>query len=298
VPTGIFTGSFQIATAIAAPLLTFLMLSFGWRWMFLLMGVAGLVAGAAWFTFYRDPDAVTLSPEELAYLQGDSSRTIKPPMTFARWRRLLGLRTTLGVLFGFIGYNYMDTIYRVWLPGYLEIQHHLSIGSTGLVATIPLTCAILGSLSGGLFADTLARRGFSPLNAGRIPCIVGTTVLAVATVVLAFVDNLAAAVACLSIASWAGHMSGSSAWVLVTAAAPPESIGSLGGMHNCVGSTAGAIGTIATGYIVEASGSFFLALMVGTVVAVVAAIVYVVVPNRPIDRSQLDVSHPAALAAT
>jgi MFS family permease len=287
-PTGMFTGSFQFATAIAAPLLTWLMLSFGWRAMFMLMGLAGIVSGTLWFAFYRDPGAVALADDERAYLREGNPVGPAQQMTFGRWRRLLTLRTTWGVLVGFVGYNYLDAIYRVWLPGYLEIEHHLSIARTGLVATIPLTCAVLGSLSGGTFADLLARRGFSPMNSARIPCIIGTVSLALATLALVAVGSLPAAVVFLSIASWGGHMSGSAAWVLVTAAAPQEAIGSLGGMHNCVGSTAGAIASIVTGFIVEATGSFFLALLIGLGVAVVAAVVYLVVPRTPIDPRQLD----------
>jgi MFS family permease len=297
IPTATFTGSFQIATAFAAPLLTWLMLSLSWRWMFLIMGIAGLVAGSAWFIFYRDPGKVPLDEEDHVYLTQDG-KSSNGPMTFARWRRLLGLRTTWGVLLGFIGYNYLDTIYRVWLPGYLEIQHHLSIARTGVVATIPLTCAILGSFCGGGFADFLARRGLSPINAGRIPCIVGTSVLVLATIALAFVGDLTLAVIFLSLASWAGHMSGSSAWVLVGAAAPPSAIGSLGGMHNCVGSTAGALAAIITGYIVQITGSFFLALIIGTFVAFVAALAYVILPGRPIEPEQLDAQAPVAFSAT
>ncbi len=297
IPTATFTGSFQIATAIAAPLLTWLMLTLNWRWMFLIMGLAGLVAGTAWFAFYRDPEAVPLDAADRAYLAQDS-RPAGAPMTFARWRRLLGLRTTWGVLLGFIGYNYLDTIYRVWLPGYMEIQHHLSIARTGILATIPLTCAILGSFCGGGLADYLARRGASPLNAGRIPCIIGTTVLVLATLALAYVDTLVLAIVFLSLASWAGHMSGSSAWVLVGAVAPASAIGSLGGMHNCVGSTAGALAAIITGYVVQVTGSFFPALLIGTGVAVVAALAYVILPGRVIEPEQLDAQTPAALAAT
>jgi len=294
-PTAMFTGSFQVATAIAAPVLTALMLAFGWRTMFVIMGVAGIVSGSLWFAFYRDPATVTLAEDEQTYLRDGKPAVTQHLMTFARWRRLLTLRTTWGVLLGFIGYNYLDAIYRYWLPGYLEIEHHLSIALTGLVATIPLTSAIVGSLCGGLFADFLARRGFSPMASGRIPCIAGTVALALATIALVSVASLPAAIVFLSIASWGGHMSGSSAWVLVTAAAPQDAIGSLGGMHNCVGSTAGAISAVVTGFIVQATGSFFFALTTGLVVAITAALVYIFVPTKPIDPSQLDAPVAARL---
>ena len=45
-PVGIVIGNF-----IAVPLLTFLMLRFSWRWMFLIVGVAGVVMAGVWWRF-------------------------------------------------------------------------------------------------------------------------------------------------------------------------------------------------------------------------------------------------------
>src|ERR1700753_368538 len=70
--TGIFNCSSSLGTAIAVPLLTFLMLSFGWRTMFMLMGAAGLLVAAVWYLVYRNPHEVALTPDENTYrTQGD-----------------------------------------------------------------------------------------------------------------------------------------------------------------------------------------------------------------------------------
>src|ERR1700729_908422 len=53
--TGIFNCASSLGTAIAVPLLTFLMLAFGWRTMFMIMGVAGLAMAAGWYFVYRNP---------------------------------------------------------------------------------------------------------------------------------------------------------------------------------------------------------------------------------------------------
>src|SRR6204780_661424 len=62
--TGIFNCASSLGTAIAVPLLTFLMLSFGWRTMFVMMGAAGLVMAAVWYLVYRNPTDLALTPEE------------------------------------------------------------------------------------------------------------------------------------------------------------------------------------------------------------------------------------------
>src|ERR1700721_2915067 len=70
--TGVFNCASSLGTAIAVALLTYLMLSFGWRVMFVIMGVAGLIVAALWCTLYRNPDERSLTPEENAYrTQGD-----------------------------------------------------------------------------------------------------------------------------------------------------------------------------------------------------------------------------------
>ncbi len=59
--TGIFNCASSLGTAIAVPLLTFLMLSFGWRVMFMIMGIAGLAMAAVWYVVYRNPTEVPLT---------------------------------------------------------------------------------------------------------------------------------------------------------------------------------------------------------------------------------------------
>jgi MFS family permease len=62
VPVGLFNAASPLGTALAPPLLTFLMLTFNWRWMFVAMGAVGLIGAVVWILAYRDPNAAGLSP--------------------------------------------------------------------------------------------------------------------------------------------------------------------------------------------------------------------------------------------
>ena len=53
--TGVWGCSSCLGTAVAAPLLTYLMIHFGWRWMFVAMGVAGLGVALAAYWLHRNP---------------------------------------------------------------------------------------------------------------------------------------------------------------------------------------------------------------------------------------------------
>jgi sugar phosphate permease len=67
-PIGMVATSPFIGQAIAPPLLTALMLAFGWRLMFVIMGAAGLLVAAIWFTFFREPREVDLTADERQHL--------------------------------------------------------------------------------------------------------------------------------------------------------------------------------------------------------------------------------------
>src|SRR4051794_38275218 len=66
-PTGVYNSGGSIGPAIAPPLLTFLMLWYGWRVMFISMGVLGLVVALVWFKLYREPARTALEPQDEAY---------------------------------------------------------------------------------------------------------------------------------------------------------------------------------------------------------------------------------------
>ena len=54
-PTGVYNSGGSIGPFIAPPLLTGLMLAFGWRTMFITMGLVGVLGALVWFMLYRDP---------------------------------------------------------------------------------------------------------------------------------------------------------------------------------------------------------------------------------------------------
>ena len=147
--TGIFNCASSLGTAIAVPLLTFLMLSFGWRVMFMIMGVAGLAMAAIWYFAYRNPTDVALTAEENVYrTQGDPPGQ-RTQVTLREWKQLFRFRTTWGMILGYFGCIYLTWIYTAWLPGYLEIERHMSVKFTGFAAAMPFAWGVVGGVLGG-----------------------------------------------------------------------------------------------------------------------------------------------------
>jgi hypothetical protein len=95
------------------------------------------------------------------------------------------------------------------------------------------------------------------------------------------------AVLCIALAVFCGSVASANAWALVTAAAPPNYVASLGSIQNFGGYFGGSFAPVVTGLMVESSGSFTLALVIGAGVACVSALVYFVMVREPISAAAL-----------
>jgi MFS family permease len=293
--TGFFNCASSLGTAIAVPLLTFLMLSFGWRTMFVVMGVAGLVMAAVWYLVYRNPTELALTPEENAYrTQGDPPGQ-RTKVTFREWKLLFRFRTTWGMIFGYFGCIYLTWIYTAWLPGYLEIQRHMSVKYTGWAAAIPFAWGVLGGVLGGYIADMLVRRGVEPLKSRRYPAAIALLGTAACTVAAAYVESDALAIAFISASLFLVYVTSTCAWALSSVAVPTNCTASIGAVQNFGGYLGGALAPTVTGLIVQTTGSFVPALVVGALIGVVSAASYFFVVDQPITAMDMDaISDPGA----
>ncbi len=285
--TGIWNCASSLGSFIALPLLTFLMLSFGWRAMFVAMGGMGLVLAAVIYTVFRNPPDAGLTDEEKAYLTEGDAPGARSRVTWADWRRLFAYRTTWGMIMGYFGCIYMTWLYTAWLPSYLEIERHFTIGKTGWVASIPFAFGVAGGVFGGRLVDILARRGIDPVLSRKIPMATSLVATALFTVVAAETSSDVLAIACISLSLFLVYTCSSSAWAMASVAAPVNCTASIGAMQNFGGYIGGALAPTVTGYIVQSTGHFSLAFITGAVIALVAAAGYWVLIREPIPSAPL-----------
>ena len=286
--TGVFNCASSLGTAIAVPLLTFLMFSFGWRWMFIIMGIAGLLVAALWYSVYRNPGDVALTPEEDAYrTQGDPPGQ-RTQVTFRDWKLLFRFRTTWGMIGGYFGCIYLTWIYNAWLPGYLELERHMSVKYTGIAAAIPFVWGVVGGVSGGYLADILVRRGVSPMRSRKVPAAIALLGTSAFTLAAAYVESNTLAIVFISASLFLVYMTSTCAWALSSVAAPTNCTASIGAMQNFGGYLGGALAPTVTGLIVQNTGSFVLALVVGAVIGVFSAASFLFVVGEPITAASMD----------
>ena len=264
------------------------MLTFGWRVMFVIMGAAGLVMAAAWYFAYRNPTEVALTPEEIAYrTQGDPPGE-RTKVTLREWKQLFRFRTTWGMILGYFGCIYLTWIYTAWLPGYLEIERHMSVKYTGFAAAIPFAWGVVGGVLGGYISDILVRRGVSPVKSRRYPAAIALIGTSICTVAAAYVTSDALALAFISASLFLVYLTSTCAWALSSVAAPTNCTASIGAMQNFGGYLGGALAPTVTGLIVQSTGSFVPALVVGGLIGLASAASYLFIVDQPITALDLD----------
>ncbi len=282
-PIGIFNSSSALAPAVAPPLLTLLMLAFGWRAMFLIAGLAGLLVATGWIALYRAPEQAGIPAEDIATIHaGDTVNVSHSGLSQILW--LLKFRTTWAMFLGFFGVVYLSWLYATWLPGYLETQRHLSVASAGLWSSVPLAAGFVGAVAGGFISDHLGHMGMEAGAACRLPIIGGMLLAAICTVAGALAGSTGLAIALMAAGLFGANVASSCGWALAAVVAPGNAVASLEAIQNIGGSAGGALAPFITGAVVQATGSFIPAFLLAGGIAVFSAAIYWLMARRRISE--------------
>ena len=276
--TGWVWSSTCIGPCLAPPLLTVFMVNLGWRGMFILTGVLGLILAACWFAFYKSK----------AQYMAETGRAEPVPMLVkpsavpkVRWTALFKDRNTWGAFLGFMGVIYMIWLNLTWLPGYFEREHGLDLYRTAWVVSLAYLFGALGTIVAGKACDRLVARGMKVLASRKLMVITGLLGGALFTLIVAFTTNVVACVVLLCLTMFFINISSATAWMIVNTIVPSERVASFGSIQNFGGYLAGSIAPILTGFSVQQSGSFSSAFVISALVALCSALAYFALLKEP-----------------
>jgi len=265
--------------AFLSPLLFWLAGSFGWRALFVIVGVVGILFGVVWWVAYRDPSqSRRANAQELRYIEAGGGLSGSTRATHFEWRHirfLLSKRQILGASIGQFASNSTLVFFLTWFPTYLATERHMAWLKIGFFAVLPFIAASVGVVVGGIVSDWLLLRTQSANLARKLPIIAGL-VLASTIVSANFLDNDAMVIAVMSVAFFGQGMC-NLGWTLITDVAPRQLIGLTGGVFNLCANLAGIVTPLVVGFVVATTGSFAWALGFIAVVAVIGALSYIFV---------------------
>ncbi|MDP4026884.1 MFS transporter [Methylobacterium sp. NEAU 140] len=255
-PLGAALGSIVIAWLIGA--------FDSWRMAFAVAGAGTILCGVGAWWYIRN------SPREHAGVNEAEARFIEaahaaedasgPGPAHVSWATYFRFRSTWCMCLGWMFFNAVFYGLLTWMPTYLFRVHGLNIKTLGGASFLIFFSGFVGEIVGGFICDGWLARGGRPNVVFRTMFAIAAIVATVSIFSVAYVGDAATVVILLAVTlfflRWCGMY-----WAIPPILGGRERAGLLGGCMNLGGNVAGITVPVVVGFVVQATGSYFLALM-------------------------------------
>lgn len=274
--TGIFNAGTNVGILIAAALVPFVTLRWGWKWAFIVTGLVGFVWLIFWLWLYQRPEEHTrLTEEERKHIQSDPPDTITP----VPWMSLVPHRQTWAFALGKFLTDPIWWVWLFWLPDFLNKNYGIDLKNVGLPLIIVYLIADIGSVAGGWMSSTLIKRGWE-INKARKTAMLVCALSVVPVAFAAKASNPWVAILLVGLAA-AAHQ-GWSANLFTTASDmfPRKAVGSVVGLGGMAGAIGGMLISKVVGWVLTTTGSYVPIFMIaGSSYVVALLIVHLLAPK-------------------
>ena len=278
------TAIMQLGSVVGPALGTYIgalvMVRYGWRTMFMALGLASLLWLIPWSGQLRGRAPVRLADA------GAAGPTL---------RAIVRQRALWGTIFGNFCSNYAFYFVFTWVPLYLVHERGLSLASMGRVQSLIYVMDAASIVATGWLIDWWVRRGATASLAYKTALALSAAGVGACLLVLSGAGPAAGA-ALLLTTGLADGLNSPSVGALTQRFAGPLATGRWMGTQNAISNTAGILAPAVTGYLVQHDGGHYtLALWVTGGVALLGLVAWLVVvpPVEPVDWRATESHVPA-----
>ncbi len=235
--------------------------SYGWRPLFLVLGVGALIWLVPWMMWRPRDVHVTDRSKALAGVPIPSVAEI------------LSKRDAWGTFFGLFCINYYWYFLVTWLPSYLVQERKFSVDGMAYIGALSYFAIAVATTIAGFASDRLIHRGKSVTLVRKGFAVSGLLASTIILPVASIPDNTTA-ITLLILACMGFGVLTSNHWAITQTLAGPTAAGRWTSLQNGVGNLAGIAAPWFTGFVVKQTGSFQIAFVVSAAVALLGALIY------------------------
>ena len=263
-----------------------IMAALGWRAVFIIYGVAGLLIAVVWHTLATASpnDSQFVNEAEVAQIEGAINTGTVTTTKVAPWSKFLRCPQFWAIGIQFFITDYIMYVYLAWLPSYLLEAQKFSLSKMGVAASLPWAALVAALLASGWFSDRLVAAGACKRNArtylaapGLVLCSIFLYLASMAAIPALNVLWLTLSLGSLGLAftgSWgACHDLGG------------HYVGSVAGWMNFWGNLGGVSAPIVTASIASAYGWHAAILATSGLALIGVAVWFLVKPDMPLPLS-------------
>lgn len=267
-----------LSSVIGSPITSYLVADFGWRPMFFIISISGIIWAAIWYYCFTDlpENCKYVCPEEKKLIATPSLMKSEKKKSLVDWRFILTHPALIANNIAYFAFGYMLFFATLWLPGYFLSQHNLNLKSVGWYLTIPWLVGAVFLKAGGILSDYLYRKTGSGRLARSHLIWVSQLLAAVFFVLLSYTHTLGLSIFFLSLGLGFGLMPQPAFFSINIDVAKDRSGTAQGVTSSCL-SLAGIIAPMLTGWLIDLTGNYqgaFLLLAGLTGISVVTVILF------------------------
>jgi ACS family sodium-dependent inorganic phosphate cotransporter len=232
-----------------------IIIAFGWEAVFYVSGLIGLLWLAMWWWKAADwPErSPGVSAAELAEIRAGRSEV--DAAEAIPWNKICREPAVWAIVMAHLCNNFGFYILLLWLPSYLDQTFHVPLKDLGVMAVMPYLASFVVANCSGWLADKLQRRGMWMTAVRKTLVTIGFGLGAAAVCTMPYAQTAVHAVM-LATAAIGSTSIGLGGWGVNHLDVAPRYAGILMGISNTFATLPGIIGVAATGFIVQATGSY------------------------------------------
>lgn len=227
-----------------------------WRITFIVAGVLTVLLGfAAHYIIRDDPrhDPAVNEAEIKIIESGREAAHVEEAEDKRPLLDIIPLRSMIGILVGRCAWAMMFFGLLTWGPSYLAHALSLDLKSVGWATLTIFCCGGVGSLTGGILADKLSKKGWSRAKSSKVLLSIAGIATLLAFGALPNISSINASIILLSCSAFV-LMWGSMYWAFPPMLAPRSKVATVGGMMNMAGAIGGICIPLLVGLILDATG--------------------------------------------
>lgn len=284
VPSALLNVGAGVGVAVAAPLLTTVITTYGWRWAFFSLFAVGMVWVLLWALLGEEGQIA--GTDSMRDSQRSTSGSDEPRVPY---RRILLSGTWLGgFLAGFAAYWGLSLLVA-WVPAYLQTVLGYSPQAAGSMIVLPWVLGAVFIFGQGVLTQSLMRRGVSSRLARGVLGGVGVVIAGLAMVLFPVLTG-GVQIALITVAFSIGGIVFAIGVTVTSEICPTRQRGAVLSITVALVTTAGLVGPYATGRIIEsastAASGYALAFTITGVLLLIGGLLAVVFvrPERDAQR--------------
>lgn len=276
---GLFNSGAAIGGIIAFPTIGLLSVYLPWQYIFIAVGLVGLLWLIPWWILVKSPPSKHpwITDEERAYiLTGQQNQDIDADGDFDEGYNpstpeMLSRKESWGVIIASAAIDPIWWLFVFWIPIYLNEVYGMDVKAIGFYAWVPYVGAMLGAWFGGLLAQNRIKVGWTVNRTRKLVITLGCLIMLPTLLAMANPGGPETAVILMAIILFGFQTAIGNVQTLPSDFFGGKSVGTLAGFAG-MAAKLGAFGLTALVPILTTGGNYTPAFIIGASLAIIAMV--------------------------